>query len=240
MRKVGLEYIRSAILGSWYELRAKNIASLYIEGHLVTDFGTPDHLIVLILTEQVLSDVGFVQGTEAEKLEMLNRALVTLAVNGSESFQYTISSVGAMGISQGMPLSYQSIREKYSRADLPKDDVFGRKKHHSSIKMMACHTDAEWWAIKSLKEMLLKDKWKRQLVSAGGYSTNIATVRDALDCCGINWRTCKRLPGQTQRYLIKYEWIYKTLFDQKFRSRIKVTPVVRDITPLVRKTKTPM
>lgn len=242
LRKIGLEYIRSAILGAWYELRAKKIESLYIEDYLITDFGTPDHVVTLILTEQVLSDVGFVQGTEAEKLEMLNRALVTLAVNGSESFQYTISSVGAMGLGQGMASSYQSTRGKYPKADLPEDDVEGRKNHHSTIKMMVCHTDAEWWAIESLKEVLLKDTWKRRLVFAAGYNASIGTVRKALDRCNNkNWRTCKQLPSQTQRYLVKYEWIYKVLFDQVFRSRIRVTPVARDVTPLVaRKTKTPM
>jgi hypothetical protein len=226
------------ILGAWYELRAKDVKSRYIDGAFVTDFGTPDHLAVLILTEQILSDVGFVKGSDTQRIEMLDRTLVTLGLNRWKSYEYTLSPAGARGIGQGMEPTYVSLREKYMRADLPKDHIEGCVDHHTAIKMMACHTDAEWWAIKD-RQSLLKNPWKRKLVEAGGYNTNIANVTNALESCGDDWRepSCKKLPDETRRYLVKYEWIYNTLFDSTFRARLQnvSSTMLADATPLVRK-----
>src|SRR3989339_244710 len=224
LRQAGLEYLKEAILGAWYELRAKDIKSKYIDGKVVTDFGTPDHLSVLILTEQILSDIGFVNGSDAQRIEMLDRALVTLGLNRWKSYEYTLSPAGARGIGQGMERTYTSIRGKYVLADLPEDHIEGRVDHHTAIKMMICHTDAEWWAIKN-RPALLRNKWKRRLVFAAGYNASIDRVNKALESCGNNWResSCTKLPGETRRYLIKYEWIYKTLFDPAFRDRLQNT-----------------
>ncbi len=243
LRQAGLEYLSEAILGAWYELRAKDIGSHYIDGKFVTDFGTPDHLAVLILTEQILSDISFVEGSDLERIELLDRALVTLGLNRWKSYQYTLSPAGALGIGQGMETSYIRVRGKYLRADLPEDPVEGRIDHHTAIKMMICHTDAEWWAIDK-RDSLLRNKWKRKLVFAAGYNASIATVDKALESCGDDWResSCTKLPGETRRYLVKYEWIYKTLFDLSFRSRLQagISTVLADATPFLHKTKTPM
>lgn len=238
LRQAGLEYLKEAILGAWFELRAKDVKSRYIAGAFVTDFGTPDHLAVLILTEQILSDVGFVNGSDVQRIQMLDRTLVTLGLNRWKSYEHTLSPAGARGIGQGMEPTYISLREKYVRADLPKDHVEGCVDHHTAIKMMACHTDAEWWAIKD-RESLLKNPWKRKLVDAGGYNTNIGNVSEALETCGDDWRaeSCTKLPSETRRYLIKYEWIYKTLFDPSFRDRLQTarSTLLADATPLERK-----
>lgn len=226
LRLAGLEYLRDIVLGAFYVLRSNDVMSQFIPDHRITDFGTPDHIISLILTEQMWSDTSFAQGSELDRLEMLNRALATLGLNRGGSYRYSKSRAGATGIGQIVRRPYQAIREQYPAAQLPKDDVEGRGDHHIAVKAMIAHTDAEWWAIEQEEShlaLLLKNDWQRRLVLAAGYNANIATVDRAIHKCGETWRetTCTILPTETRLYLVKYEWIYRMLFDPAFRSRIE-------------------
>lgn len=224
LRQTGLEYLRDAVLAAYYELRAKEVRSQFIAGSYVTDFGTPDHIVSLILTEQMWSDIEFVQGAHTQRLDMLDRALVTIGLNRWRSFQYTKSRADARGIGQIVGKPYRAIRDQYPRAELPEDHVQGRVDHHSAIKAMICHADAEWWALKqgSHREFLLENDWDRRIVLAAGYNANIATVVGAINACGQGWRaeTCSALPTETRLYLVKYEWISKMLFDKGFRADV--------------------
>lgn len=224
-REAGLVYLRDAVLAAYYEMRAKDVRSQFIKGRLVTDFGTPDHIITLILTEQMWSDTWFAKGADLERLQMLDRALVTLGLNRWKSFSYTKSWADARGIGQIVGTPYKAIRAQYPRADLPQDDVWGRVDHHNAIKTMIAHTDAEWWTFReeSQREFYLTNTWQRQLVFAAGYNANIATVKRAIKACGDSWRdeSCTTLPTETRLYLVKYEWIHGVLFDPAFRAQVE-------------------
>ncbi|MBI4437356.1 hypothetical protein HY631_00165 [Candidatus Uhrbacteria bacterium] len=239
LRMQGLEYLRDAVLAAYYELRAKDVVSRHIPGRYVTDFGTPDHVIALILTEQMYSDTWFASGSDLERLEMFNRALVTLGLNRWKSYQYTKSGAGARGIGQIVGGPYQAIREQYPRADLPADSIVGRTDHHTSVKAMICHADAEWWTFagddeRAHRAFLLQNDEARRLVLAAGYNANVATVHRVIHACKERWReddcaatcitdpeTCVKLPEQTRLYLLKYEWIYRVLFDEAFRAGVE-------------------
>ncbi|MBI5793834.1 hypothetical protein HZA87_01975 [Candidatus Uhrbacteria bacterium] len=248
LRTAGVEYLRDAVLAAFYELRAKDVRSQFIPGKYVTDFGTPDHVIALILTEQMYSDKWFADGGDVERLEMLDRALVTLGLNRWRSYQYTASWAGARGIGQIVGDPYKAIRSQYPRAELPADSIKGRTDHHTSIKAMIAHTDAELWTFKGDEEaghraFLLGNDWERQLVFAAGYNANVATVHHVIHECKQRWRengcgatcatdakTCVELPEETRLYLTKYEWIYKVLFDADFRGKVEaqVWPTLAD------------
>lgn len=225
LRQSGLEYLGDAVLGAYYELRAKDVRSLFIPGRYVTDFGTPDHVITLILTEQMWSDTWFAQGTDLDRLLMVDRALVTLGLNRWRSFSFSKSRTGARGVGQIMPKTYRDLRDDYPRADLPSDDVAGRTDHHASIKTMIVHTDNEWWAVKDEAHRLhlLENEANRRLVMAAGYNASIGTVILAIRACGENWReeSCTQLPTETRLYLVKYEWIHGVLFDPAFRAKVE-------------------
>lgn len=227
LRREGLEYLHDAVLAAYYELRAKDVRSQFFKDRYVTDFGTPDHIIALILTEQMWSDTWFAKGGDLERVEMLDRALVTLGLNRWRSFSYTKSWADARGIGQIVGTPYKAIRGQYPRAELPQDDVRGRVDHHSAIKAMIAHTDAEWWAIReqSHRAHLLEHDANRRLVMAAGYNANIATVISAIKTCGESWReeSCTQLPKETRLYLVKYEWIYGILFDPAFRAKVEGT-----------------
>ncbi|MCR4314465.1 MAG: hypothetical protein NUV84_04435 [Candidatus Uhrbacteria bacterium] len=236
LRQAGLEYLHDAVLAAHYELRAKDVRSLFIPGHYVTDFGTPNHVIALILTEQMWSDTWFAKGTDLERLLMVDRALVTLGLNRWRSFSFSKSRKDARGVGQIMPKTYRDLRDQYPRADLPENDVDGRTDHHTSIKGMIIHTDNEWWAVKDEAHRLhlLENDVNRRLVMAAGYNASIGTVIWAIQACGENWReddcgaTCKEdpkscveLPEETRLYLVKYEWIHSILFDPAFRAKVE-------------------
>ncbi len=224
LRQAGLEYLHDAVLAAYYELRAKDVGSQFFHDKYVTDFGTPDHVITLILTEQMWSDTWFAQGTDLDRLAMVDRALVTLGLNRWRSYKYTASWAGARGIGQIVGKPYLAIRDQYPRIDLPVDDVEGRTDHHNAIKTMIAHTDAEFWAIKEAhRAHLLENDASRRLVLAAGYNANIKTVVDAIAACGDSWRyeSCTQLPQETRLYLVKYEWIHGVLFDLAFRAKVE-------------------
>jgi hypothetical protein len=239
LREVGAEYLRDAVMAAFYELRAKDVQSQFVGGKYVTDFGTPDHVIALILTEQMYSDKWFVEGTDLERLQMLDRALVTLGLNRWRSYSFTKSSADARGIGQIVGGPYRAIREQYPRADLPEDSVDGRTDHHTSIKAMIAHADAELWTFSGKEEadhlaFLMKSDWERRLVLAAGYNANVASVHRVIHACKEHWReddcgptcatdpnSCMELPLETRLYLVKYEWIHKILFDEAFRAQVE-------------------
>ncbi|MBI4435169.1 hypothetical protein HY630_00710 [Candidatus Uhrbacteria bacterium] len=225
LRQSGLEYLHDAVLAAHYELRAKDVRSQRIPGRFVTDFGTPDHIVSLILTEQMLSDVAFEAGSELERLLMLDRALVTLGLNRWRSYGYALSRTGARGIGQIMPKTYRDLAKLYPRASLPDDITEGRIDHHAALKVMIVHTDDEWWAIKDETHRLhlLENTASQRLVLAAGYNANIATVVGAIQACGETWReeSCTQLPQETRLYLVKYEWIHGVLFDPAFRAKVE-------------------
>lgn len=228
LRLAGLRYLTQAVEVAHTELEQLQVPSQYIKGSLATDFGTPDHVVTLTLTEQMRSDVHFVEGDAEARIQMLNRSLVILGANQAGTSRYSRSRVGAAGIVQLMPRTYKALDKQYPLADLPDDVVEGRVNHNSAFKAAIVHTDSEWWPMRGEderfhREFLLGDPWQRRLVFAGGYNANIKTVDRAIHKCGDDWRqeSCTTLPGETRRYLIKYEWIYQVLFDEVFRTEVE-------------------
>jgi len=228
MRRAGQSYLVSAIQEATTQLQKNRVKSQHFRGKLVTEIGTPEHILALILTEQMHNDVGFVKGGSALRLAMLNRTLAIIGANQEGSYRYTRSRVGAAGIGQIMPKTYRNLREIYPGADLPDDAVDGRVDHVSALKAMIVHTDNEWWAFgksseKEHKAWLVEHLDLQRLVLAAGYNANIATVDTAIHACVETWRddTCEEMPGETRRYMVKYEWVNRLLFDASFRAKIE-------------------
>lgn len=230
LRMAGLNHLAKVALAADTDLRKRKTGSDFFPGKLVTDIGTPDHLITLALTEQMLHDRKFVNGSDATRLAMLNRTLTIIGANLDRSFWYARSRVGAAGIGQIMPATYRRLSERYDGAGLPSDREFGRLDHVQAFKAMSIHADSELWP--------LSDKYLQRIVDhpdegriflAGGYNANAQRVYNAIKACKDDWRksTCKELPSETRRYLIKYEWIYRVLFDPDFRQRVSQSASTR-------------
>ena len=216
LRLAGLEYLTQAVETAHQELVDIGIPSQYIRGTQATDWGTTDHVLTLILTEQMRSDFQFVEGSDDVRTEMLNRTLTILGANQELTSSYSRSSKGAAGLAQLMPRTYRELRKQYPDAGLLEDHVEGRVDHCSAIRAAIVHTDSEWWPFRGDKEFTHREFLKsetehRRLVFAAGYNWSIGKVDFRIDKHGAQWRS--HLPTETERYLIKYEWLYGVLFN---------------------------
>ena len=223
LRGAAIEYLSDMALAAYYDLHARQLESDFLTGKLVTDVGTLDHVMALILTEQMLHDLEFVNGDDAARLAMLNRTLTIIGANRDRSFWYTRSRVGATGIGQIMSGTYDRLQDRYARAGLPEDKEFGRLDHTMALKAMIIHADAELWPMSDeYRHFVIEHPNEGRLILAGGYNANVRRVYEAIKECGDTWRepSCKKLPSETRRYLIKYEWIYGVLFDPAFREQV--------------------
>ena len=231
LRQEGIAYLRDLALGAYYELSTRRVESDYLSDVLITGIGTPDHVIALILTEQMWSDRDFANGTDLERLAMLNRTLTIIGANRDRAFWFTRSPVGASGPAQIMKGTYNRLCDRYPSAFLMKDADLGRLEHHNAFKAAMLHADAELWAMPSeYRRWMVEHPDDGRIVLAAGYNASSNTVYKAIVACGDTWRdvSCEqtkddkknKLPGETRRYLLKYEWIYDVLFNEAFRQQV--------------------
>ena len=228
LRQKAIDHLQIIAQGVYWELYAKQLMSEWMRDVRVVDIGTPDHVIALILTEQMYSDHVFASGTDAERFAMLNRTLTIIGGNGRQAYRYTRSPVGASGIAQVMAKTYSRLDKAYPEATLAKDRDWGRVDHYNAMKAAVLHADAELWPMSAeYRRFILDHPEDGRIVLAAGYNANIKTVMNAIKACGEDWRVapdeeagitgCPQLPGETRRYLLKYEWIYGVMFDREFR-----------------------
>lgn len=216
LREQGLRYLERIALTALAELKGQKIPSKFHGGKLVAETVEIQHLVTLILTEQ-MKDAGlFVRGTDEDRLAMTNRTLTILGANMEDSYSYTRSRVGAAGIAQVMPSTYARLRRTYPKAKLPvgRDALVD---HGVAMKAMILHADAQWWPLVgdlNYRTWLLAHPEARRLMLAAGYNASAGTVVNAFKKCGTTWReeSCRALPLETRWYLIKYETVWSLLY----------------------------
>ena len=215
IREAGLRYLEHIAKTALGELRGQKVRSKFHEGKLVADTVEVQHLVTLVLTEQMKDASLFVRGSDAERLAMINRTLTILGGNLEDSYGYTKSRVGAAGIAQLMAGTYNRLRAQYPKANLPRDQD-ARLDHGVAMNAMVLHADSEWWAVKDMdyKAFLLANHGARRLMLAAGYNASAGTVMKAIKACGQHWREtlCAQLPKETRWYLVKYETIWEMLY----------------------------
>ena len=225
LRSAGTRHLESIVQQAFDRLKARKVISRYAPNKGVYEIVSPEHLITLVLTEQMYNDVTFVNGSTKERLWMLNRSLVLMGANLEDTWNYTRSGAGAVGIAQITGNTYQLLRKAYPTAKLEEAAGPGRRDHVNSAMGIILHTDDELMTLRNLGVT----NWMRehpadwQLVLAAGYNANVAnTVQRSVRICGTKWREepCTELPDETKRYLIKYEWVRAVLFDEDFRKKV--------------------
>lgn len=222
LREDGLRYLERIADDALADLRGRGVQSRFFKGQLVSDTVDLQHLVTLVLTEQMKSDVLFERGSEAERVAMVNRTLVILGANREDACQFTRSRTGASGIAQLMPGTYRRLRRAYPKAGLP-EDLDARLDHAQAMKAMVLHADDEWWAVSgdvAYRDWLRSHHDARRLMLAAGYNANVGNVVKAIKACGERWRdpACHALPEETRRYLVKYEAVWNLLYDQTMAS----------------------
>lgn len=216
LRDDGLRYLERMAAEALADLRGRRVKSQFYRGQLVADMVELQHMVSLVLTEQMKSDVLFERGTETDRVAMVNRTLTILGANLKDAYSYTRSRVGAAGIAQLMRSTYHLLRKAYPTAGLPADQI-ARLDHHEALKAMILHADAEWYPLANdaaYRDWLRGTHDARRLMLAAGYNASAGTVVKAIKGCRETWRdtSCRLLPTETRRYLIKYEAVWTMLY----------------------------
>lgn len=216
LRAAGLRYLETISATALGDLFQRKVKSAFHRGQLIAEMVEQQHMVSLVLTEQMKSDILFVNGTDAERIAMVNRTLTILGANLEGAYGFTKSRVGAAGIAQLMPRTYARLRRAYPSVGLPKNQD-ARLDHGHAMKAMVLHADAEWYPLAKDREYrgwLLRHHDARRLMLAAGYNASAGTVVKAIKACGETWRgpSCRALPSETRRYLVKYEEVWNLLY----------------------------
>jgi len=150
----------------------------------------------------------------------MRKVLVNLAANEEQSYHYAMSRSGAYGLIQMIKPTYDALLKLYPKAQLI-DDFYGGMRHHSNaIMAQFLHLDSELFTLsqaKPLENIIHPDHiHKNQTLVfdllVAGYNFSAPRLMNLINRVGYDpkkWK--KRLPWETQLYLLKAHFVRKKL-----------------------------
>lgn len=127
------------------------------------------------------------------------------ALNGLDTYRYSVSTAGAGGMVQMIPPTYQMVRRMHPSVGLNPDFVFGMRNHGNALEAMLLYMQDTWNDLAANSEVQYalgaKIATQKELMSAG-YNSNPARLPGYLYRGGAAWRTL--IPRETQMYLQIY------------------------------------
>ena len=161
----------------------------------------------------------------AKKLEdlmnsQMRKVLVNLAANEEQSYHYAMSRSGAYGLVQMIKPTYEALLKLYPKAQLVEDFYGGMRHHSNAIMAQFLHLDSELFTLsqaKPLKGIIHPEHIhkKPSLVFdllVAGYNFSAPRLMRLINRQGRDpkkWK--KRLPWETQLYLLKANFVSKQL-----------------------------
>ena len=127
------------------------------------------------------------------------------ALNGGDTYRYSVSSAGAGGMVQMIPPTYQSMRKLHPNVDLHEDFVTGMRDHANALEVMLLYVQDTWNDLlkkEQIRSALANGVATREELLAAGYNSNPARLHKYIERGGHNWRTL--IPQETQMYLRIY------------------------------------
>lgn len=150
----------------------------------------------------------------------MRKVLVNLAANEEQSYHYAMSRSGAYGLVQMVKPTYDSLLKLYPKAQLV-DDFYGGMRHHSNaIMAQLLHLDSELFTLsqaKPLQKIIHPDHINEHPplvfdLLVAGYNFSAPRLMNLINRKGRDpekWK--KRLPWETQLYLLKAHFVKKNL-----------------------------
>jgi len=127
------------------------------------------------------------------------------ALNGGDTYRYSVSSAGAGGMVQMIPPTYKGIREQHPRVGLKEDFVEGMRDHENATQAMLLYMQDTWDYLKKQDEVAaaLDGGLATQAeMLAAGYNSNPRKLPGYISRGGSAWRTL--IPEETKMYLRIY------------------------------------
>jgi hypothetical protein len=143
----------------------------------------------------------------AENRQALYEEIYSLyALNGFDTYRYSVSSAGAGGMVQMIPWAYNLIRQRHPAVGLTPDFVTGMRNHTNALQAMLLYMQDTWNDLNANEDvraaLASKTATPAELLAAG-YNSNAAKLPSYLRRGGDSWRTL--IPRETQMYLQIYK-----------------------------------
>jgi|GEM_PF-1593828 len=138
----------------------------------VTEVIDPELIQILIIIEHITPSEMQLKGVDY----VVNKVLVTLALNGDDSYGYSRSSANAFGLAQFIRSSYNMIRANYASAGLIPDFIEGMRNVENAIMAMILLNDLNLASLNSLYGDSLTPEAKKRLLAAA-YNGGLKAAR---------------------------------------------------------------
>ncbi len=171
------------------DLRSRGVKSKFDPSKSLADMLSSETARAILLIEH--SDKT---SLSQDAVSVYSKMLVTVAANGTSSYAYDDSYVGAQGFAQFMPATY-SLVAKDSSLGLPTDVQEGTRQFETAVKAQLVYLDRLWSVMPDTAKALLSanpDKAAEFVVAA--YNGGEGRVRKASELWGDDWST----PDTTQ------------------------------------------
>jgi hypothetical protein len=139
------------------------------------------------------------------------------ALNGGDTYRYSVSSAGAGGMVQMIPPTYEAIREQHPHVGLKADFVEGMRDHENATQAMLVYLQDTWDYLRKQEEVVAVLEGglaTQEELLAAGYNSNPFKLPKYLARGGSAWRTL--IPEETKMYLRIYSAVEANLdFDTR-------------------------
>ncbi|MCB1052935.1 MAG: lytic transglycosylase domain-containing protein [Acidobacteria bacterium] len=120
----GRQFLNEKVHQAFRDLRERQVFSEAFPGVPVVDTISETFMKNIFLTEQ--TDPKWILEAEDGGLYLTERVFARLGANGADTFRYTFSKTGALGLAQIMPGTYRLVAKRYGSADLFPEENIGR------------------------------------------------------------------------------------------------------------------
>jgi hypothetical protein len=214
--EAGRVYLDGVVDKAMQDLRTKGIMSATGRG-LVADLTDPDELKNIAIIEHM--DYAEFHASE-DKAGVVNKIFTILALNKGDTFKFSGSTKGALGLAQFIKGTYNLIVKQFPAAGLIPSFTDGMANHVNAIKAMALYHDVSGATLESVVREKITQvpedlDYAMEEVRAAAYNGGAGRVKLALAKFGANWDDASSarygLRTETKTYLEKFRVVREIL-----------------------------
>jgi hypothetical protein len=182
----GSDYLSYLLTDAYTEVREKGIKSHAFPDRLLADIVDPYLVKSIAIIEHADSQI---YGDDAPE-QSVGRFLITLALNGEDAFNSSVSSAGARGLVQFMPGTYKMIAKGRPELGLIQDFTAAMSDHTNAVKAQMALLDENLDLMpKDVQALYLNDRGQVAPFLAAAYNGGTVRVRRSYAEWGADWAT---------------------------------------------------
>jgi len=219
----GSDYLSYLLRDAYDQVRAAGIKSRAFPDKLLADVADPYLVKSIAIIEH--ADTQIYSDEEPERA--VGRFLITLALNGEEAFDFSVSSAGARGLVQFMPATYKLIANKRPDLNLIQDFVSAMADHTNAVKAQMVLLDENLASMpKAVRTLMLTESGRVAPYLAAAYNGGITRVRSSYASWGEEWYKYRmprmdELQTQADKMDARIKSLKKTLTKKGLDAKLK-------------------